>query len=143
MFCRARIQHSLNEKIPEVGNEARAHLAVVQMMLDGRSSVIAASKPLNRYSILPGKTFAANPASKEKYKVLRVIANDVVVQDLQTKKIQTFEIDQLLADWTRRNLQEVSLLEDILQTVKLVLGPVLGVFLTTALIGWLTQQIGK
>lgn len=143
MFFRTQVESHINNAFDSASELQRAHLSVIQQAMDGRSLVVSAVKALNRYSIQPGKTFAASPNAKEKYKVLRVIADDIVVQDLASRKVQTFQVDRLLKDWTDRGVKEISLLEDIVQTVKNVLGPVLGVFLTTALISWLTQQIGK
>lgn len=143
MFFRAQVEPQINQAVLSATDLQRAHLSIIQHAMDGRTRVVSALKPLNRYSIQPGKTFAASPNDKNKYKVLRVIADDIVVQDLATKKVLTVQVDRLLKDWSARGIKEVSLLEDIINTVKQVLGPALGIFLTSALIAWLTQQIGK
>lgn len=123
----------------------RAHLQVVLTTLDPdlRTPLLAGTQALNRYSILPGKTFAASAKSKEKYKVLRLVANDVIVQNLKTQKVQTIQIDVLLKEWAAQGFQEISLLGDIIDTIKNILGPVLGVFLTAALISWITEKLGR
>lgn len=141
MFIKPHVEKHVLAAFGHANDLQRAHLHVVQQVLDGREHVIAGVKPLNRYSIQPGKTFAASPESKEKYKVLRVIADDIVLQDLRSKKIQTFQVDRLLADWAKRGIKEVSALEEIIRTVQQVLGPVLGIFLTSALISWLIDRL--
>ena len=141
MFIKPHVEKHVLAAFDRANDLQRAHLIVIQQVLDGRERVIAGVKPLNRYSIQPGKTFAASPDSKDKYKVLRVIADDIVLQDLRTKKIQTFQVDRLLADWAKRGIKEVSALEEIIRTVQQVLGPVLGIFLTSALISWLIDRL--
>ena len=144
MVLRSKIEpHVLSALSDAQDPQVLAHLSCIQRLWDDREFVLAATKPLNRYSIQTGKTFATSPADKEKYKVLRILADDVVVQNLRTNKIQTFNVNTLLKDWSDKGIKEVSLLDDIIQTVKNVLGPVLGTFLTVALIGWLTDKIGK
>lgn len=141
MFIQAHVQKPILDAFDTATDLQRAHLVVIQQVLDGQTRVVAGVKPLNRYSVQPGKTFAASPNAKDKYKVLRVLGDDVVVQDLSSRKIQTFQVDRLLSDWANRGIKEISVLHDIIQTVKNVLGPVLGIFLTTALIAWLTEQL--
>jgi len=136
---------AINSQLLEVGDLPRAHLQVVLTTLDPdlKTPLIAGTQALHRYSILPGKTFAASAKSKEKYKVLRLVANDVIVQNLKTQKVQTIQIDVLLKEWAAQGFQEISLLGDIIDTIKNILGPVLGVFLTAALISWITEKLGR
>lgn len=141
MFIQAHVQKPILDAFDTATDLQRAHLVVIQQVLDGQTRVVAGVKPLNRYSVQPGKTFATSPNAKDKYKVLRVLGDDVVVQDLGNRKIQTFQVDRLLSDWASRGIKEISILHDIVQTVKNLLGPVLGIFLTTALIAWLTEQL--
>jgi hypothetical protein len=121
------------------------HLEMVRQCLlpEVVERVEAATKALTRYSILPGKLFATSPRSKEKYKVLRLVSNDVVVENQQTRKVQTMNIDRLLKDWSQKGLREIHFLDDIIETVKSILGPVLGVFLTGALVSWLIQKLSN
>jgi hypothetical protein len=130
---------------PKTPDQAQ-HLEMVRQCLmpemDERTFLLAASKTLTRYSILPGKTFATSPRSKDKYKVLRLVANDVVIE-APTGRVQTVNIDKLLKDWDQKGLKEIHFLDDIIETVKGVLGPVLGVFLTGALISWLIQKLSN
>lgn len=120
------------------------HLEMVRQSLEAKpgETVLAASKTLTRYSILPGKTFATSTRAKDKYKVLRLVANDVVIET-PTGKVQTVNIDRLLKDWGDKGLKEIHFLDDIIETVKNILGPVLGVFLTGALISWLIQKLSN
>lgn len=141
MYIRAQVEPHINNAMVEATDLQRVHLSIVQHALDGRTQVVSGIKDLNRYSIQPGKTFGASAKSSDKYKILRVIADDIVVQDLSTRKITTVQVDRLLQDWATRGIKEISLLEDIAQTVKNLLGPVLGIFLTTALIAWLADQL--
>lgn len=144
MFLKKQINPALQEALLASTHEVEtAHLSCVMQLVDGRKMSLAGVKPLNRYSILPGKTFATSVQAKEKYKVLRVLADDVVIQNLATQKVSTHQVNNLLQEWEQKGLKEVSLLEDILKTVKSVLGPVLGIFLTAALVNWLTSQLGK
>jgi hypothetical protein len=136
-----QVEPHINHAMLAATDIERAHLSIVQQALSGRTRIVAGVKDLNRYSIQPGKTFAASAKSPEKYKVLRVIADDIVVQDLSTRKIITVQVDRLLQDWATRGIKEISLLEEIVQTVKNLLGPVLGIFLTSALLAWLTDQL--
>jgi hypothetical protein len=143
----AQVSAAIDAQFLEAGDLPRAHLQAIRSTLDPelakRTPLIAGTQPLNRYSILPGKTFAASPKSKEKYKILRLVANDVIVQNLKTQKVQTVQIDVLLKEWASQGFQEISLLGDIIDTIKSVLGPVLGVFLTAALISWITEKLGR
>jgi hypothetical protein len=143
MFLTPYVSKPILASMQKADTTQASHLFMIHEMLEGRQIVVGATKPLNRYSIQQGKTFATGPKDKNKYKILRVLADDVVVLNLTNNKIETFQVDRLLNDWAQKGLKEISLLEDIIQTVRNVLGPVLGIFLTTALIGWLTQQIGK
>jgi hypothetical protein len=120
------------------------HLEMVRqcMLPEPDLRVLAATKTLTRYSILPGKTFATSPRSKDKYKVLRLVANDVVIE-APSGRVQTINIDKLLKDWDQKGLKEIHFLDDIIETVKSVLGPALGVFLTGALISWLIQKLSN
>jgi hypothetical protein len=122
-----------------------AHLEMVRQSLEGKQEqvVLAASKSLTRYSILPGRTFATSPRAKDKYKVLRLVANDVVIEKQPSGRVSTVNIDRLLKDWGDQGLKEIHFLDDIIETVKNLLGPVLGVFLTGALISWLIQKLSN
>lgn len=141
MFIRSHVEPHINGAIITATDEERVHLVLILQALEKRTQVVAFAKPLNRYSIQQGKTFAASTKSQEKFKVLRVIADDVVLQDLRTNKVFTVQVDKLLKEWAERGIKEISLLEDIIQTVKHLLGPALGIFLTTALIAWLTEKL--
>lgn len=141
MFLKPHVDRHIMEAIQHASDMERAHLVVVQQSLDGREQVVSGVKPLNRYSIQQGKTFATSTKDRVKYKVLRVLADDVVLQDLSTQKVFTVQVDKLLKEWSEKGIKEISLLDDIIQTVKNVLGPVLGIFLTTALIAWLTEKL--
>lgn len=141
MFIKAQVEPKLNQAIIQASELERAHLYLIQQMLEKPTRIVAGAKPLNRYSIQPGKTFAASTKSKEKFKVLRVLADDIVLQDLSSRKVYTVQVDRLLKEWSAQGIQEISLLEDIVQTVQNVLGPVLGIFLTTALIKWLSDML--
>jgi len=140
-FFYTAVTSAVQQAEPE-SDLARTHLYCVERIMAGET-ITGASKPLERYSILPGKTFASSPASKQKFKVLRLIQDDVVYQDLTTKRIETVPVDRLLRDWAQKGLREVSLADSIIETVREVLGPVLGSFLTAALISWLFDKLSR
>lgn len=142
-FFAPKAKKAINSVILESSLEDRSRLEIVSRFLDGHNIVLAGTKVLNRYGVLPGKVFAASPKSKKKYKVLRLVADDVVIQELSSQKVETFNINKLLKKWSEEGVQEISLLDDIINTVKSVIGPVLGVFLTTALVSWLTEKISR
>lgn len=101
------------------------------------------TKALNRYSIQPGKIFGTSAKHPEKYKVVRLIADDVVLHNFQTGRNEVRNINKLLEEWAQKGIKEISFLEEVIRNVKSMLGPFLGVFLTTALIAWLTEQVKK
>jgi hypothetical protein len=144
-FFHTPVTTAIDLQIMDVPDLQRAHfhaiLAVIDPKLSQTTPVTAGVKALNRYSILPGKTFASSPKAKEKFKVLRLVANDVIVLNLRTQGIKTVAIDVLLKDWTSQGFQEITILSEIIDTVKAYLGPVLGAFLTGALIAWLAEKL--
>lgn len=120
----------------------KSYAFMVSAMLEGKTHITGATtKPLNRYAVQPGKIFGQSSRSPEKYKVMRLLADDVVVMDLSTQRTQVRNINALLADWSQKGIREISFLEDLIGTVKSMLGPFLGVFLTGALISWLVKQV--
>lgn len=117
---------------------------LISSLLDGREPVTAAStRRLNRYAVQPGKIFGTSSKSPDKYKVVRLLMDDVVVQDMQTRRTEVRNINSLLEEWDARGLKEISFMEELIQTIRSTLGPFLGVFLTAALVGWLTEQLQK
>jgi len=144
-FFYDQVSTAINAFLLDSDDEERVHLLAILSTIDPETSlrtpITAATKPLNRYSILPGKTFAASAKSKDKFKILRLVADDVVVQNLKTQNVQTFPINKLLQKWSDQGFKEISFLDDIIETVKNLLGPTLGLFLTTALIAWLTEKL--
>jgi hypothetical protein len=144
-FFAAKVSALIDTQMMDAPDLRRAHFHLILTTLDPRLStsipVTAGTKTLNRYSILPGKTFASSSKSKERHKILRLVSNDVVIQNLKTQKVRTVGIDQLLKEWSEQGFQEVSTLSEIIETVKAVLGPALGVFFTAALISWLTDKL--
>jgi hypothetical protein len=140
-FFYQKAKSSIEASIAGQGEQISTHLYVISEILEGNTPIVAGTKTLNRYSILPGKTFAAGPKSKTKYKVLRLVADDVVVQDLNTQRVETVQVNKLLKRWSDEGIQEISLLDDIIATVKSILGPVLGAFLTAALISWISEKL--
>lgn len=143
MYINKQVEPHLNRVIVSANESQAAHLYVVKELMERRRTITSAVKSLNRYSIQPGKTFGTSAKSPNKFKVLRVLADDIVVQDLSTQRIQTFQVDNLLKDWGAKGFKEISLLEDIIATVRTLLGPLLGIFLTAALVAWLNEKIGK
>jgi len=144
-FFYDRVAQEIQALLLDLDDTERVHLLTVLATIDpetaARTPVIAATKPLNRYSILPGKTFASSAKSKEKFKILRLVADDVVVQNLKSLDVQTLPINKLLQKWSDLGFKEISFLDDIIDTVKSLLGPTLGLFLTTALISWLIEKL--
>jgi hypothetical protein len=122
-------------------SEERECAALIQAHLRGTIVQSATTKRLNRYAIQPGKIFGANSKAPEKYKVLRLIVDDVVIQNISTQKVEVRDINRLLEEWDQKGVREISYLEELIQTVKNILGPFLGVFLTAALVKWLADQI--
>jgi len=144
-FFADQVQASINLNSAQITEEQRAYLFIVSNLCRGKETIIAAhkAKPLNRYAILPGKTFAASAKSPEKYKILRLVSNDVVVQNEKTQKVVSIPIDTLLKDWSSKGFKEISFIDRIISTVKEVLGPVLGVFLTASLVAWLIDKLSE
>ena len=144
-FFYDRVASKIQSCLLDSDDEERIHLLTILATIDpetaSRIPITAATKPLNRYSILPGKTFAASAKSKEKFKILRLVADDVVIQNLKSLDVQTLPINKLLLKWSGQGFKEISFLEEIIDTVKSLLGPTLGLFLTTALIAWLTEKL--
>ena len=128
---------------PETEEKIRAHLFTISNLLEGRQTVHAATlvRPLTRYSIQPGKIFAPSAKSPDRFKVLRLIADDVVVENERTRKVDTVPINRLMRDWEARGMQEVSFIDQIVETIRKVLGPLLGAFLTASLIAWLMNHL--
>jgi hypothetical protein len=143
-FFYESIAPKIHAALSDAKEKEKEHLQIVLNEMDcSGNRIVAATKPLNRYSILPGKTFSSSAKSKEKYKILRLVADDVVVQNTKSLKVETVQINKLLKNWSDKGFQEVSLLDEIIDTVKTILGPTLGIFLTTALIAWLTEKLMK
>jgi hypothetical protein len=137
-----KVLAAIDNEIMSVSAEEQQHLALVAHLIEG-NRVTAAFKTLNRYQIQPGKTFAASAKDKEKWKVLRLIANDVVLQNTKTSKIDVISIDQVMKRFNDQKMQEITFIDEIIETVKSVLGPALGVFLTGALAAWLMEKLSK
>lgn len=141
-FFYPSVAEQINSNLIKTEGPSKEHLQIVMSLMEGQSLITAGTKTLNRYSVLPGKTFASSPKSKTKYKVLRLVADDVVIQDISSQKVETVQINKLLKRWAEEGVQEISLLDDIVSTVKSILGPALGVFLTAALISWIQDKLG-
>ena len=145
-FFAGRIQPTLNHILlaSSFSEQQKAMAFLVSSALEGRDQVIGAStKRLNRYAVQPGKIFGTSSRSPDKYKVIRLLGDDVVIQDMQTRRNEVRNINVLLDEWSRLGIKEISFLEELIQTIKSTLGPFLGVFLTAALVGWLTEQLQK
>lgn len=145
-FFGERIQPTLNHVLtaPKFTARQKSMAFFISSALNGKTPVMAATtKKLNRYAVQPGKIFGTSSKSPDKYKVLRLIQDDVVVQDMQTRKSEVRNINSLLDEWDRKGLKEISFLEELIGTIRSTLGPFLGVFLTAALVGWLTEQLQK
>lgn len=145
-FFYSQVAHKLNHMshAPRYTDRQREVAFIVSAALEGRNQVLAATTHrLNRYAVQPGKIFGTNSKSPDKYKVVRLIADDVVVQNMNTRKTEVRNINSLLDEWDRKAFKEISFLEELIGQIKSVLGPFLGVFLTAALIEWLTQQVQK
>ena len=121
----------------------KAHLISGALNLPNTPVLAAMTKKLNRYAVQPGKIFGTSSRAPDKYKVLRLIMDDVVVQDMQTRRTEVRNINSLLDEWDRKGVKEISFLEELIQTIKSTLGPFLGVFLTAALVSWLSEQLQK
>lgn len=128
---------------PDLPAKELSVLAWVDLQIQDQNPVLSQTilKPLNRYNILPGKTFASSAKSKDKFKVLRLVADDVVYQNLKNQEVKTVQIDKLLKEWSQKSFKEVTFVDEIVETVKSILGPALGTFLTAALVNWLLEQI--
>lgn len=144
-FFADQVLAEIDHQFFRASTEEQAHLYVVRSFIDGdafpRERVFSAYRSLNRYQIQPGKTFASNAKDKNRTKVLRLVANDVVIQNVKTQKVETVSIDQCLKRFEEQKYKEVTLVDDLIETVKSVLGPALGVFLTGALISWLAEKL--
>lgn len=131
---------------PKYSEEQKSGMFIISNLLynpEATQVTSATTKRLNRYAVQPGKIFGTGSKTPDKYKVIRLIQDDVVVQDMQTRKTEVRNINALLDEWDRRGLKEISFLEELIQTIRSTLGPFLGVFLTAALVGWLTEQLQK
>ena len=140
-FFYSQVTRSIQDQMENTPEAVKSHFEAILGALSGKERVVAGTKALNRYSILPGKVFAQNAKSKVKYKVIRLVADDVVLQNLSNDKIEVIQVNKLLKRWAEEGIQEISLLDEIISTVKSYLGPALGVFLTAALISWLTEKL--
>ena len=146
-FFAEQVLHATTPRIaaPETEEKIRAHLFVISNLMEGRQSIHAAAlvRPLTRYSIGPGKVFAPSAKSPDRFKILRLVADDVVIENERTRKVETVPINRLMRDWESRGMQEVSFIDQIVETVRKVLGPVLGAFLTASLIAWLMNHLSE
>jgi hypothetical protein len=145
-FFGDKIQPTLTHVLtaPKFTARQKSMAFLISNALDGRDQVLSAqTKKLNRYAVQPGKIFGTSSRSPDKYKVIRLIGDDVVIQDMQTRRNEVRNINVLLDEWSRLGIKEISFLEELIQTIKSTLGPFLGVFLTAALVGWLTEQLQK
>lgn len=137
-----RVLAAIDTEIMSLPPEEQQQLLLVAHLIEG-NRVTSAFKTLNRYQIQPGKTFAAHAKDKEKWKILRLVSNDVVVQNTRTARIETLPIEHLMRRFNDQKIQEITLVDDLIETVKAVLGPALGVFLTGALVAWLVDKLSK
>lgn len=102
--------------------------------------VCAYSTDLKRYNVRPGKIYG-KPRGKERYRIVRISGNMVFYKDLVSNKIEKSNIDELLLQWTRQGVQEISFIDDILDFIKKHLSPLLGPVLIGALTGWLINKL--
>lgn len=99
---------------------------------------IASANKINRYSVNLGKIYGNNT---KKYKILRLSGDTVYYKDLNSQKIESDDIDELLDKWYNANIQEVAFIDDIIEMVKKYLGPLLGPFVMGGLIAWLMGKL--
>jgi len=103
--------------------------------------VLASShKPLNRYSLRPGKQFG-KIFQKERYHVLELIGNTVYYKEGHTGKVKHEKVDVLLDSWAKKGFVEITHVDEIIEAVKNALNPFLAGALLTALITWLKPKL--
>jgi hypothetical protein len=102
----------------------------------------AAYRPLNRYSVLPGKFFGPkNPKSKDRFKILELSGNIVGVKDLTRNKTTYENIDTLLDQWNELGYVEITTWDRVLDVIKRYLTPFLGPVVVSALLAWLIKKL--
>ena len=66
-----------------------------------------------------------------------------MIQNMKTTRVETVSIDQLMKRFSDQKVQEITFMDELIETVKAILGPTLGVFLTGALVAWLAEKLSK
>ncbi len=142
-FFAAQINPILQHLIRNGSDQDKSVAWTVSAILDQKTPVIAfMSKPLNRYAIQPGKVFGKNTKT-DKFKIVRLIADDVVIQNVATRKVEVRNINELLKAWSASNYRELNFVDELIGMIKSLLGPYLGVFLTASLVTWLVAQLNR
>lgn len=98
----------------------------------------ASFKKLERYNLRVGRIFGIG---KDRYKIIELSGNVIVYKDLQKDKILYEPVNDLLEKWNLQNAVEISDIDHILEKIRTLLTPFLGVVLVAALLNWLTKKV--
>lgn len=116
-------------------------LSIVEQLGNGTLNLVFAyGGGLNRYNVRPGKIYG-QPSGRERYKILQVSGDMVFFKDINSGRTDRMDVDDLLAIWSKRGIEEITFLDDIYLFIKNHLGPLLGPTLLGALLGWLNQKL--
>lgn len=96
------------------------------------------SKPLNRYSLRVGKIYGS---PTDRYKVLKISGDTIFVKDVNTGKVRDVEVNKLLKQWSNQGVKEIAFIDDLVDTIKRFLEPILGPVLSAGLIAWLYTKL--
>lgn len=103
--------------------------------------VFAASlKGLSRYNIHPGKKYGHAPG-KPRFEIKDFLRNQVIYKDLSTGKVFNKDIDELLDEWSSKQIYEISPVDEVLDTINKYVSPLIGAGLAAALIAWLMGKM--
>jgi hypothetical protein len=98
------------------------------------------SKALNRYNIKESRIFG-RPGTQERYRILRISGNNIVYKDLHRDRVDYADVDVLVERWNNAGVVEITPVDSILDRIKKLLEPLLGIALTAALISWLLNKL--
>lgn len=140
-LCEASIEDLKTEVLNKISTIDNPLIKICEAALKGNK--IEASSwayiPLTKYRIREGKMFGTKD---KQFKVLRLLGDRVVYQDVKSGKILEDNIDFIAQDWTGKEYKEITKLEQLFNSIKKLLDPLLGGFLVGLLIQWIRPQLG-
>lgn len=100
--------------------------------------IASSSKNLNRYTINTGKIYGN---SINKYKIVKVLGDTIFYKNLSSQKIESSDVDKLLERWKKEGIKEIAFIDEIIETIRGYLEPILGPFVMGGLIAWLWGKL--